>query len=345
MSAQPSTSPPLRRFPRWLKITLLAILVVVGPALAAVWWRIRTAETAFRDNATILTDVVDELDALPAVADEPVYFLLIGSDSREGVDVDQFEAFEGARGDVVMVARLDPVEARVTILSIPRDTWVPIDGHGEGMVNAAYDVGGAELMVETVQKAFELPIHHYVEIGFVGFQDLVDEIDGVEVDFEYPARDLRTHLDVPAGTILLDGDQALAYARSRHYTELRGGEWRGVRTNEIGRIQRQQELVKAILRRLRRPSTLSEAGSIVSSFAQHVTVDATLADASLISLAFAMRGVVGEVPRVAILPTHGRTRGDSRVRLLEQPAADEMLAAFRSGRPMDDSDSTASLAR
>lgn len=343
MSDQPSISPPLRRFPRWLKITLLSILILVGPAVAAVWWRIRTAETAFRDNATILTDVVDELDALPAVADEPIYFLLIGSDSREGVDVDEFAAFEGARSDVVMVARLDPGEGRVTILSIPRNTWVPIDGHGEGLVNTAYDLGGAELMVETVQEVFDLPIHHYVEIGFVGFQDLVDEIGGVELDFEYPARDLRTHLDVPAGTVLLRGDQALAYARSSQYAELRGGEWQGVRANEIGRIQRQQTLVRAILKRLRRPSTLSEAGSIVASFARHMTVDATLADSSLVSLAFAMRGVVGGVARVAILPTHGGTRGDSQVRLLEHPEADEALEAFRSGRPMDDAESTASL--
>src|SRR5690606_29757544 len=163
---------------------------------------------------------------------------------------------EGAGGDVVTVGGADPEQGKVQVLRIPRDTWVPIEGHGEGKINAAYAYGGPALMVKTVRDLIGVPIHHYVEVDFAGFQALVDEIGGVEMDFENPARDPKSKLDVPAGTVVLDGYQALAYARSRYYQELRDGQWVSVDATDIGRTQRQQALGLAILKRLKRPATL-----------------------------------------------------------------------------------------
>jgi LCP family protein required for cell wall assembly len=335
--AAPRSARHRRGLPRWLKATVVSLLVVANLAVLGVWWTIRTAESAFRSNAVTLDDVVPELAARPTEDAEPLYFLLIGSDSREGVDTKQFGDFAGARGDVVMVARLDRAEGEALILSIPRDTLVPIEGHGENKINSAYAFGGAPLMVKTVRDAFDLPLHHYVEIDFAGFQSLVDELGGVRMTFAHAARDPKSKLDVPAGSVTLDGFQALAFARSRSYQELRDGQWRSVDASDIGRTQRQQALVMAILSDLKRPSTIAEAGSIVASIAQHMTVDSALADSSLAELAFSMRSLGGSDIGTATLPTVGATRNGASVQLLDEPAATRVLEGFKQGRfPADE---------
>lgn len=342
--SSPSVKSRSRRvLPRWLKVAVISFLVIADLAALGVWWTIRGAEQSFRDNATALEDVVAELDSRPTANDEPLYFLVIGSDSREGVDTGVFGAFGGARGDVVMVVRLDRQSDQAQILSIPRDTYVPIEGHGEDKINAAYAYGGASLMVKTVRQALGVPIHHYVEIGFAGFQDLVEELGGVRMTFSYPARDAKSKLDVDAGSVTLDGFQALAYARSRSYQELRDGQWQSVDAGDIGRTQRQQALVLAILQQLKRPSSLTETGSIVGSLAQHMTIDAALAESSLAELAFDMRGLGPSDIETATIPTVGAGRGGASVQLLDQPAATGMVEAFRSGRPMDTGESVAIL--
>lgn len=321
--------------PRWLKVTVLSLLLLGNLAVFGVWWLINSAEAAFQDNAIRLEEVVPELVERPQGPSEPLFFLLIGSDSREGVDTDVFGDFAGARSDVVMVARVDPGDGKAQILSIPRDTWVPIEGHGEGKINSAYAYGGAPLMIKTVRQLTGAPIHHYVEVDFAGFQALVDELGGVEMTFPHPARDPKSKLDVPAGTITLDGYQALAFARSRSYQELRDGRWTSVDATDIGRTERQQTLVLAILERLKRPSTLTETGPIVASVAQHMTVDAALADSSLVELAFSMREIGASDFETATLPTIGATRGGASIQVLDQPAAAAMLDAFVSGSTLD----------
>lgn len=336
MSRHSSPRPaPRRVLPRWLKVGVITLLTVANLALLGVWWTIHTAQRTFDENATALAEVVPELDSRPAADTEPLYFLLIGSDSRAGVDTGVFGDFGGARGDVVMLVRLDRATDSAQVLSIPRDTLVAVDGHGEDRINAAYAYGGAPLMVRTVRSAFEVPIHHYVEIGFAGFQDLVDEIGGVEMTFPHPARDLKSDLAVPAGAVTLDGFQALAYARSRSYQELVNGSWQSVEANDIGRAGRQQALVLAILDQLKRPSTLGETGAVVASLARHTTVDAALAHSSLAELAFAMRGLGAADIETATIPTTGADRHGASVQVLDQPAAGAMLGAFRSGEPMD----------
>src|SRR5690606_3775797 len=101
-------------------------------------------------------------------------------------------------------------------------------------------------LVETLKSNLSVEVNHYVQIDFVGFQALVDELGGIEMSFAYPARDAKSGLDIPAGEQSLDGFEALAYARSRSYQELQNGSWVGVDANDIGRTQRQQEVMRAI---------------------------------------------------------------------------------------------------
>jgi anionic cell wall polymer biosynthesis LytR-Cps2A-Psr (LCP) family protein len=177
----------------------------------------------------------------------------------------------------------------------------------------------------------DVEINHYVQIDFVGFQALVDEIGGIEMAFPYPARDVKSGLDVDAGEQLLDGEQALAYARSRTYQELQNGSWVSVEANDIGRTQRQQEVIRAIVSQLKRPSSIAEAGDVASGMARHMTIDTELAGESVAGLIWAFKGVVAGSIEGATLPTYGENIGGSSFQIAQQPEADAMLANFRSG--------------
>jgi LCP family protein required for cell wall assembly len=301
----------------------------------ALYWTLQSAQSAFRENAAALPEVVPELTERPVDATEPLVFLVIGSDTRAGLDsLQNFGASPGARGDVIMLVKLYPDTGTAQILSLPRDLLVEIPGKGSDRLNAAYAYGGAPLMVKTVRSVTGLPIHHYVEIDFVGFRSLVDEIGGVYIDFPFPARDANSALSVEAGHQLLDGAQALAYARSRHYEELHDGDWVPVDADDFGRTTRQQRLVLAILAALKKPSTITETGAVVGSFAQHLSVDSALLESSLVELAFRMRGITGAKIETATLPGYIDTFGGMSIVRMEHPEADNMISALAAGEAM-----------
>ena len=319
----------------WVKRGILVLLVLANVSVFGVYWTLRSAQDAFRDNATQLEDVVPELTVRSTESADPLVFLVIGSDTRAGLEsLQNFGESEGARGDVIMLVKLYPSDGNVQILSLPRDLLVEIPGRGTDRINAAYSEGGAPLMVRTVKQVTGLPIHHYVEVDFVGFQALVDDVGGVYLDFPYPARDANSGLAVEAGYQLLDGSQALAYARSRHYEEQRDGDWVLVDADDIGRTGRQQTLILAILGAVKTPSSITEAGSIVGGFAQHLTVDAAFAKSSLVELAFRMRAISGEKIETATLPVYLDTYDEMSIVRMQHPEADEVIANFASGEPM-----------
>ena len=163
--------------------------------------------------------VEDLSDVLAANEGPAENYLIVGSDTRDVIDADAEDAGlflngstgEGGRSDTIMILRRDP-ETGASLLSIPRDLWVPIAGTGDdGKINWAY-IGGPRRLAETITQALGIPIHHYVEVDFAGFQRLVDEIGGVEICVRErrPGHQLRTQ---PA-TRLPD-------ARRRHGARLR----------------------------------------------------------------------------------------------------------------------------
>lgn len=319
----------------WFKRLFIAMLVVANVAVFGLYWTLRTAQDAFRDNATQLEEVVPELTQRPTASAEPLVFLVIGSDTRAGLDnLQNFGESPGARGDVIMLIKLYPQDGHAQILSLPRDLLVDIPGNGTDRINAAYAAGGAPLMVRTVKQVTGLPVHHYIEVDFVGFQSLVDEVGGVWLDFPYPARDANSGLSVDAGYQLLDGSQALAYARSRHYQENRDDGWVSVDADDIGRTGRQQRLILAILGAVKKPSSLTETGSIVGGFAQHLTVDSAFAQSSLIELAFRMRSISGQKIETATLPVYLDTYNEMSIVRMQHPEADDVIANFAAGQPM-----------
>jgi LCP family protein required for cell wall assembly len=262
-------------------------------------------------------------------------FVIVGSDSRAGLDdLKNFGDIGGARGDVVILVRLDRGSSSAQMLSIPRDLYVDIRGHGNNRINAAYALGGPSLLVETLKSNLNVEINHYVEIDFVGFQALVDEVGGIEIAFPYAARDLKSGLDVEAGSQVLDGGEALAYARSRSYQELQGGSWVSVEASDIGRTERQQDVIRAILSRLKRPTSIAEGGDIASTMAQHMIIDTALASASVPSMVWDFKGVLGRDIDAATLPTTSQTVDGRSVQVAKEPEAGAMLANFRAGNTL-----------
>lgn len=161
-------------------------------------------------------------------------YLLVGSDSREGTDIGGDAP--GARTDSIMLLHVPTLGGPSVLVSLPRDSYVPVPGYYETKINAAYSLGGAPLLVATVEQATGLRVDDYVETGFTGFADVVDAVGGVEMCPPAPIVDPRADLDVPAGCQAMDGATALGYARTRYEDP----------TGDIGRGDRQRELMSAI---------------------------------------------------------------------------------------------------
>ncbi len=329
MTDTPPTSAPDRPRRRWLKRSIIAMLVLANVVVFGAFLLVRSLTGQFLDSVTQDEEVVEELT--PVADDEPVTFLVIGSDSRESLpdDFGEFGNFGGQRADVIMLVQIDNGSAR--ILSLPRDLKVEVEGHGTQKINAAYAFGGAPLMVSTVADFTGVPINHYVEMDFFGFAAIVDELGGVELNFPHAARDLKSGLDVPAGRVVLDGKDALAYARSRKYQELQDGQWVSVAGSDIGRVGRQQALVFAMLSAAKRPSIVFDAPAIISAAGDHVTLDASLDRDRLVSLALAVRSLEASDIAAATLPTVSSSSGGVFYLVADEPAASEAIDAFLSG--------------
>jgi LCP family protein required for cell wall assembly len=167
-------------------------------------------------------------------------WLLVGTDAREGT--------EGNRSDTMLVLRTGDGPAK--LLSIPRDTLVPIPSQGGEVarINSAYNDGPVAL-IQAVQEGIGIPIDRYIEIDFGSFGGLVDALGGVTINFPNPAIDTHSGLNVEqAGDVNLDGEQALAYVRSRFFQEVIDGEVQPADgLGDLSRVQRQQTFLRAVL--------------------------------------------------------------------------------------------------
>jgi len=186
---------------------------------------------------------------------EPMNVLLAGSDSRARLTgVEAVHAGKslvgGERSDTIMILHVDPGAKKAAILSIPRDLLVTIPGTAprSDRINAAFAIGGASKLIATIAQNLGVQVNHYVEVDFVGFKSIVDAVGGVKLYVPAPARDTLSGLDIKApGCITLNGQQALAWSRSRHYEYYESGRWREDPRGDLGRIQRQQDLIRRML--------------------------------------------------------------------------------------------------
>jgi LCP family protein required for cell wall assembly len=238
-------------------------------------------------------------------------FLIIGSDSRQFVDTPEdiaaFGKETGRNSDTLMVAHVEPGARRTLVVSFPRDLMVEVPGlPGKNRINAAYGTGGPQSVIDMLHQDFDIDIHHYVEVDFKSFQDVVDAIGAVKVYMPGHVRDVETGLDISGGPgcYALDGGRALQYVRSRTMQIAdpngpivdpdTGDRWRllDVRA-DLDRIPRQQAFIRklaavAIDKSLSDPFTALE---IADNVLGDIKADQTLSRGDVNSLIDAFRTV------------------------------------------------------
>ena len=258
-------------------------------------------------------DVFSGIDKRPEKKSTAMNYLLVGSDTREGLSKAELKALRvgsvataaGKRSDTMLLVHISKARDKAVMISIPRDTFALIPEHTSksgklipavySKINSAFNWGGAPLLIQTIEEMTELKIDHYIEINFAGFARIVDSIGGVEVCTKKDINDPKSHLILEAGVHTLNGIESLKYVRTREFDGL----------GDLGRMQRQQAFMSAVLRKatsagvLLNPVTM--AGFINSSLSA-VTTDSELKNSDLIALAKQIKSLSTSSVRTLTVP-------------------------------------------
>ncbi|MFW3172529.1 LCP family protein [Geodermatophilus sp. CPCC 206100] len=281
-------APPLPRRRRTLRKALIS-LGVLGLVLAllaggSLWF----LTERYAGNITRVSDVFHGLEdgsrpapATPAqeASAEPATFLLVGSDTRATADDG---VATGGRSDAIMIARFSADREHAQLVSIPRDSWVDIPGHGRDKINAAYALGGPTLLIQTVEQLTGVRIDHYVAIDFQGIVQVTDDLGGVDV--VVAATTSNGPYSFPAGVNHLDGDEARWYLGQRY----------GLPGGDFDRVRRQQQYLQALFGQLFSSDTFSDPGRMdaaLRAVTSAVAVDEGLGNGDMLSLAYSLRGL------------------------------------------------------
>jgi len=217
-------------------------------------------------------------------------WLITGSDSRAGLSKKEENQLalghdiSGSRSDTILLLHVPANGTRPTLVSLPRDSYVPIPGHGYNKLNAAYALGGPKLLLQTVQNVTGLPVSHYMGIGFGGLVSVVNDVGGVRMCLPAPMKDPKAGLNLKAGCQTLNGDQALGFVRTRNFA-----------ISDLQREQDQRILIKGILSKMTSPGTLANPFAVIpaaNGAASAITIDQGTGLTQLISVAFALRNPV-----------------------------------------------------
>lgn len=240
-----------KKMKKWVKVTLIVtgiLLIGLAAYLFSVYHSLQDAIDTMHQPIREQSDKRNEKVTLKEK--DPFSVLLLGVDEREG---------DRGRSDTMIVLAVNPNTQSIKMISIPRDTKTEIIGHGTvDKINHAYAFGGVEMSIDTVEHFFDIPIDYFVQINMEGFQDIVDAVGGVTVvndlDFSYGG----DHF--PEGTITLNGDEALNFARMRK-EDPRG---------DFGRQLRQRQIIEAVIKEGASLSTLTNYGDIFEALGENV---------------------------------------------------------------------------
>jgi LCP family protein required for cell wall assembly len=300
---------------------LIGALLAAGGILGGAFW---FDSTMHREGA--LTDYPDR----PGPG-RGTNWLLVGSDSRQGLTAEQQQALAtggdigSSRTDTILLVHVPEFRSSTptTVVSIPRDSYVPIPGHGKDKINAAFAMGGAPLLTETVERATGLRLDHYAEIGFSGFAGLVDALGGVTMCPSVPINDPLAGIDLPAGCQKLDGRNALGYVRTRDTPRA-----------DLDRMVNQRQFLSALLHRLASPAVWlnplrwysvprAAVGALIVDRGDHVW--------DLARLGWALHGS----PTALTVPIGELTNGDAgSVVVWNHQAAGKLFDALASDEPV-----------
>ncbi|GAA1156204.1 LCP family protein required for cell wall assembly [Kitasatospora gansuensis] len=327
------------RLRRTIACTVAGLLVIGGGAAGYAYWKLNGNIKSVDINAQLGTA------RPPASTNGSFNVLVLGSDSRNGKNGDLAggETDGTARSDTAMVVHVNQAHTRADVVSIPRDTLVARPacsavGTGKAvpaaksvMFNTAYEVGGPACAVKTTEQLTGLRMDHYVEIDFAGFADLVNSIGGVTVTTTVAIDDKDSGLHLAAGTHQLNGDQALAFVRTRH------GVGDG---SDLGRIELQKQMVKSILTQIKGMGLTSNPAklwSVADKLTKSVTTDSELASVSaLAGLADTLKPIGPENLDMVTLPVVTAPSDPNRV-IPAEPRAAELWQALAADRAVPES--------
>lgn len=309
-----------RRGRRALVIALSCLLVLVLGAAGAAWWFVNRVSS----NIERIPDAFDipEDDRPAEVDDGSVTFLLGGLDGADKVDVYEPGA---ARTDTIMLVHVPEGRERAFVVSIPRDTYIDIPGHGQDKINAAYSFGGPSLFVQTLEQLTGIRIDHLALIDWSGFEDLTDALGGVPLHFDEETI-LADGTELPAGDHVLSGAEALQYVRDRK--DLPGG--------DFDRVKRQQNYLRGLMNEMLSSGTLTDLGTVTDlagAVGEAARVDEELSATGMAQLGFSMRGLRGDNVTFLTVPTDGTgtTDGGASIVVYDKERADQLWKALVDG--------------
>lgn len=249
----------------------------------------------------------------PDSASSAVNYLVVGSDTREGLTKEQQRALRvgsvataaGKRSDTMLLVHISKKRDKAVIVSIPRDTFALIPAHKNAAgklvpesyskINSSFNWGGAPLLIQTLESMTNLRIDHYIEVNFAGFANMVDALGGIEVCSKVDINDPKSHLVMSAGTHVLDGIEALKYVRTRDFDGM----------GDLGRMQRQQQFVSAVMRKATSAGVILNPVKLVNfinSAMSAVSTDENLNKNDLITLAKQMKNLSASKVRTLTVP-------------------------------------------
>ncbi|NBV11953.1 MAG: LytR family transcriptional regulator [Actinobacteria bacterium] len=286
--------------------TILSISIV---AISAISWA----------GLGRITAAIPKIDAFAGLDDRPkkessaINYLIVGSDTREGLTRAEIrklkvggpEVAAGKRSDTMLLVHVSKKRDKAAIISIPRDSYALIPEHKNSQgkvipaaysrINSAFNWGGAPLLIQTFEEMSGLRIDHYIEVNFVGFVRMVDALGGVEICTKRDIDDPKSHLVLPAGRHVLDGVDSLKYVRTRYFDGL----------GDLGRMKRQQEFAGAMLRKATSAGVLLNPVKMVDfigSALDSVVTDEDLSQSDLLTLGKQLRNLSASNVRTLTIP-------------------------------------------
>jgi LCP family protein required for cell wall assembly len=288
------------------------------------------------------------------ISGQPFNILIIGDDSRADNTAAENQNFgsdattTGAHSDTIKIAHIDPATGGASLLSIPRDTYVQLSGLSSSWlsqlgtrdqkINAALN-DDVDALVQTVQNTFGIPIQSWVLVNFNGLMSAVQTVGGIKLDFPYPVRDddqgnNNSGLSIPqAGCQVLNGSETLALSRSRFYQyEVRPGLWEPDNTSDIGRIERQNIIIEALLDKAKSTYNPLTLNAFIGSVVHDVKIGG-LTSSQLFSLALRYRGFSGSNLQTATIPTLTASTAAGSSQIVEEPLAQQTITTFLGQAP------------
>jgi LCP family protein required for cell wall assembly len=301
-----------KRKVRWKRVLLWTSLVIVALLIGIFFWGyiwLKGKESRMR-----VTGIGSTLS--PTKKGQPVTTLVMG------VDRGSVKGEEGpGRSDIVMLVSVSSDGKKAAVISIPRDTRVLIPGYkGYNKINAAHAYGGTKQAIETVRAFTGLDVNHFVEIDFNGFKHIVDAIGGVPMHIDR-AIDDRYAGKVPAGDVVLNGDQALTLARARFDVE-------AVPEGDLGRVKNQQKFLQAMLTTVSHQRNPFRLVKLVDATSKNVKTDLTFTD--MFSLGLKLRGIGTGKVQMTTAPGQPKVIGGVWYYIVDADAFQRLLSSFES---------------